>query len=201
MNLREAFIDCVFPPTCAACRRPGRAPFCLMCTEALLPASPARLPGFAAVRVEYQYGGPLALALYALKYDNRPEVGPVLGRGLCRAWPKDRRFDVVLPVPSTPRRLRTRGYNPARELARGFGGKVRCGRLKRIGEPTPQVGLPLSARLSNPQGSFRATGVSGARVLLVDDVLTTGATLLAACDALVRAGASEVMATVLARVE
>lgn len=200
VSLSTGLLDCLFPVSCPACGRSGRVPFCTLCSEALLaPAAPLSIPNLGEVHAAYEYGGPVALALHALKYEGRPEVGLGLSDALVEAS-SGLDVDVVLPMPSTPRRLRARGYNPARELARGFGRRVRFGHLRRVGEPPPQVGLPLEARRSNPRGTFAAARVRGARVLVVDDVLTTGATLSAAAEVLRGAGAASVHAVVLAAV-
>jgi len=110
--------------------------------------------------------------------------------------------DVVVPVPSTARRNRERGYDPARllaeETARHLGRPVRT-LLERRRDTEPQSGLPASAREANVAGVFRARPCSGARVLLVDDVLTTGATAFSAACTLRDAGAAGVDVVVVAR--
>lgn len=194
----EAFLDCLLPPSCGACEVVGRAPFCRLCGEALLPAPPIELPGFERVVAVHRYGGPVALAIRALKFGDRPEIGPALGREMARAMEGFEAPEVLVPIPLPPARLARRGYNQARELARGIPVPARPRALRRLGEPVPQVGLPRSARLQNQHGRFRADPryVEGRRVVLVDDVLTTGATLIAAREALVAAGARQVIGVV-----
>lgn len=196
----EALLDCVFPVTCAACPKPGRAPFCALCAEALEPAPPLELPGLASVGVPYEYGGPVALAVRALKFESRPEIGPPLGRWLGAAIERPV-VDLVIPIPLGPGRLARRGYNQARELARGLGPVAGPKALRRSGERPPQVGLSRAERLENQRGAFVAepARVKGRRVLLVDDVVSTGATLEAARAALAAAGATEVHAAAVAR--
>jgi ComF family protein len=114
----------------------------------------------------------------------------------------------VLPVPLARERLRERGYNQAwelaRRLARAHGLAARADILFRVRETGHQLGLPRTARRANLRGAFvvtprHAAWVRGARLALVDDVLTTGATAEAAARALRAAGAAEVRVWVIAR--
>jgi ComF family protein len=114
--------------------------------------------------------------------------------------------DRVVPVPLHPRRFRQRGFNPAallaREIARPLGLVVDPSWLARRRETRPQAGLDARSRERNVAGAFacrRARTPVPKRVWLVDDVMTTGATLASAAAALRRAGVSEVMALCLAR--
>lgn len=198
MKAFDALLDCVFPEVCGACRALGRAPFCGVCAEATLEGGSVDVEGFERVEARFEYGGPVALAVQALKFDDRPELGLPLGRlvtPLSKRWSAD----LVVPMPSTPRRLVVRGYNPARELSRAFS-KVRLDVLERVGEPEPQVGLPWEERRSRPKGTFRAhrRHVAERRVVIVDDVITTGATMQAAGHALLEAGAAAVLGVAVA---
>lgn len=112
--------------------------------------------------------------------------------------------DAVVPVPLHPHRLRSRGYNQSQLLCSGFarrGMRVASGGLVRTRMTTPQVELRRGERLGNLRGAFVADAsiVSGARVLLVDDVATTGATLVECTRALRKAGAKVVDVAVLCR--
>ncbi len=121
--------------------------------------------------------------------------------------------DLIVPVPLHPRRLRGRGFNQSLELARGlaqdkFGGKLEgtYGRLEpqalvRVRDTPPQHALPRAVRMRNLAGAFLADPVRirGRSVLLVDDILTTGATVRAATKELKRCGATRVDLLVLAR--
>lgn len=118
--------------------------------------------------------------------------------------------DIILPVPLSRERLAERGFNQALQLARHLGArhKLHAHVLQRVGHAhaQAQVGLPRAQRLRNQRGAFmlhpdRASAVHNRRVLLIDDVMTTGATLHAAADVLRHAGASAVSALVLARTE
>ncbi|MEO1232124.1 MAG: phosphoribosyltransferase family protein [Myxococcota bacterium] len=199
MSWTEALLDCVFPEVCGACGAVGRAPLCRVCEDATLDAAPVKVDGFERVEARFEYGGPVALVIQALKFEDRPELGRPLGRWVAPRF-NEENVDLVVPMPSTPNRLRVRGYNPAREIARAFG-RVRLDVLERIGEPEPQVALSWEMRKTNPEGTFRARSrcVAHKRILVVDDVLTTGATLRAAGRALLDGGAAAVLGAVVAR--
>lgn len=113
---------------------------------------------------------------------------------------------LVVPVPLGRRRQRQRGYNQSAEIARPLARQLGCAcvprALRRRRETSPQSGLDRAARIRNLEGAFVAAPlVAGRRVLLIDDVLTTGATAHAAAAALCRAGAAEVYVLTAARAE
>lgn len=113
-------------------------------------------------------------------------------------------FDAVAPVPLDPRRRRDRGYNQAEDLARALAEHWRLALaldLRRTRTTRPQVGLDRAARRANVAGAFEWTGDSlgGVKVLLIDDVMTTGATAEACAVALKEAGASYVGVVTVAR--
>jgi ComF family protein len=185
------------PPGCPRCGSPGPATTCPACA-----ASP---PAFAAVSAAGLLGGPLADAIHALKYGDRPESAGPLGRWLAGrvAVPAGA---VVAWVPLARRRRIARGYDQAMLLGAAFareaGRPLVRGALRRIRETPPQVGRDRSARSRNVAGAFAATATfSGREVVLLDDVVTTGATADAAARALVMAGARRVVAVALARAE
>jgi ComF family protein len=111
--------------------------------------------------------------------------------------------DAVVPVPSTARRNRDRGYDPGRLLAEEVARRLRVPFrpvLSRVREAAPQSSVPAAERRRNVEGAFRAApSTRGRRLLLVDDVLTTGATAFEAAGTLLAAGASAVDLLVLAR--
>lgn len=161
---------------------------------------------FASVTALGLYRPPLSDAVTRLKYHDQPALGGPLGRALARELHgrrPERRFDAIVPLPLHPARLRVRGYNQAQCLAAGIATALqvpqRVGWLRRIRPTAAQAQLSRRSRLDNLAGAFAAApAVAGARVLLVDDVLTTGATLTAAAAALRVAGASRVDAAVVA---
>jgi ComF family protein len=111
--------------------------------------------------------------------------------------------DAVVALPLAPARQRARGFNQAAEIARSVARDCAlplAGGLARVRDAPPQAGLQRSARISNLRDAFACdTSLAGRRVALVDDVMTSGATLAAAAQALRRAGAAGVEAWVVAR--
>lgn len=166
------------------------------------------------------YRGRLRHAVHRLKYRRETYLARPLGERLGRAvaarqflpWldgrgfglVPGRGFEVVVPVPAHPARLRRRGFNPAALLAchvaRVLEAPHRPLALTRIRSTPPQAGLTRGRRLANLAGAFQANpdDVGGRRVLLVDDVLTTGATAAGCAAALRKAGAFQVHVAVLA---
>jgi ComF family protein len=150
------------------------------------------------------------LCLHALKFRGRRRLAHLLGREAGRRWVASGELSgaaALVPVPLSRARRRERGYNQAELIARGVaretGIPIRLGILKRIRERPPQAGLSRSARRKNVTGVYRAKlppRLRGEVLLLVDDVLTTGATAEAASRALLAAGAGAVDVLTLARV-
>jgi ComF family protein len=221
-----ALLDLVYPPRCAACgESPEEGPFCAACAEAVDAVPPgcgrcgqpgpdavcgacrASPPAFDAVRAGGLLGGPLADAIHALKYRNRPALARPLG-----AWLASRvavePAGLVVSIPLARGRRIERGYDQAAlladHLARASGGAARArAALRRVRETPPQVGRTREERARNVEGAFEARGgaVAGRDVVLVDDVVTTGATADAAAGALRRAGARSIVVVALARAE
>jgi ComF family protein len=200
--------DALAPPSCAACDAPlrRRAVLCAACSAAVEPAGPAQTGEVVAFG---SYGGPLALALRRLKYGDRPDLAGPLGDLLRRAA-RDAglRADLVIPVPLHPARLAERGYNQAALLggaaARELGAPLSPRAMRRTRHTPQQARLDRARRLENVAGAFEVRAparVRGRRVVLVDDVTTTGATLAACAEALRGAGAASVTALVVARAE
>jgi ComF family protein len=153
------------------------------------------------------YDGPLRNLIHAFKYGKVESLAKPLGKFLCGALPANEEFDLVIAMPMHWRKRMERGFNQAELLARPvaklYGLKL-AKNLRRKKRTVSQAGLTQAERQNNLKGSFevRNTGeVSGRRILLVDDVFTTGATLRAATDVLKSAGAARVCALTLARVD
>jgi len=149
------------------------------------------------------YDGSLRAILHAFKYDGCRSVSRGLGSHLAAAAADILSVaDIVVPVPLHHRKQRARGFNQARELAEALGMPV-FDVLKRTRSTPSQTGLAASERRENMSGGFalrRNVDVAGLRVVLVDDVSTTGATLEACAEVLRAGGASDVSAVTAARV-
>jgi ComF family protein len=148
---------------------------------------------------------PVEDLVHALKYEGWPELADVMGRELARVGlPDEDRSSLVVAVPTTSGRRRRRGYNQAELLAERFaactGRRVRSALVRRA-EGRSQTALTPAERRENVRGVFGpgAEGVAGERVLLVDDVLTTGATASEAASTLVSMGATSVTLVAFAR--
>lgn len=155
-----------------------------------------------------RYADELRRLIQLYKYDGIRPLAPVLGRYLSLALPRDGHFDVVIPVPLHWYRRLERGFNQseliARTLCERTGLNLAPHLLRRIRSTTRQARLGLEDRRRNVRKAFavpRPASVAGRRILLVDDVLTTGATLNACALALRKAGASHVSALTLARAD
>lgn len=196
------------PPLCPRCGFPrlrtGRAPTpsCQECRE--------WPPGLRSARSACLLREPADALVYQLKYRGwRRLAEPMARRMVTTPLPDDaaRETRVVTPVPTTAVRLRERGYNQAELLARAFarmtGRTVICSLERTVGASS-QIALQPAARLANVAGAFGMvaggeTAVAGEHVLLVDDVLTTGATVAACAAALVEGGARCVSVMTFAR--
>ncbi len=203
LNAPEPFAPEYF---CSSCRTPFRNGFpldedgrCALCRLGLR--------GFDAAYSFGAYEGVLRKLIHLLKYGRVRPLARPLGDLLASAIPRDQRFDLVVPVPLHWRRRWWRGFNQsallAGAVARRYGFRVRHP-VRRVRATAIQAGLSNAGRRSNVAGAFRVTRkreVEGRRVLLVDDVMTTGATASACAFALKRAGAEHVALLTLARVD
>jgi ComF family protein len=165
------------------------------------------LTGFDGVYCFGFYDGTLRKLIQLFKYGNVPTLAGPLGALLAAALPRERAFDVIVPMPMHWRRRLQRGFNQASLLAevagRRFGFQVSPA-IRRHKATPPQAGLTGAQRRANMTGAFivsRPEAVRGKRVLLVDDVLTTGATAGACARALKRAGATHVAVLTVARAD
>src|SRR5688500_3460172 len=198
--LLRGLLELIAPRACAGCDvilSPDEAAFCGACGPLL---DEGERVGNA--MSGYVYGGPMADAIQRLKYGRRTELAPVLGALLAaRAIELAGEIDCIVPVPLHPSRLRQRGFNQAALLAapvaRTLGVPI-VASLRRARDTRSQAGLEGDARASNVRGAFVVRRSPPSRVLVIDDVRTTGATLAECSSALMKAGASRVLTLVLA---
>ncbi len=224
-RLRAALLDTLFPLRCAGCHQLGALwcaacqssvtricpPFCLRCGQPFKHGQvcdacqrfPLSLNGIRSVTL---FEGPLRQAVHAFKYSGCTDLALPLGQLLEHYW-ADNPFpvDAIVPVPLYASRLRERGYNQsallARHLARAVHAPVVEDGLARVRATASQMTLSAAERQANVKDAFEGVTarVTGQRVVLIDDVCTTGATLEACSVALLRAGAVSVWALTLAR--
>ena len=193
--------------SCAACHTPFVSAHPLD-TQGLCGLCRRDLPGYDAAYSYGFYDGPLRRLIHLFKFERVDSLAVPLGKYVARALPTDHAFDVVVPMPLHWFRRWQRGFNQSELLAgpvaRRFGLPVSGNVLGRSRHASPQSGLSSAARRRNVAGLFEVAdrrSIEGRRVLLVDDVLTTGATAQAAARALKRAGAAQVTVLTLARAD
>src|SRR5271163_1916055 len=228
-------LDIALPTLCVACREPVDGdgvcatcwaklsfiapPYCprlgipfvydpgpdMLSMEAI--ASP---PAYARARAAVRYDDVARTLVHALKYQDRTDLAPAMGRWMARAGRElltD--ADALVPVPLHWKRGWSRRYNQsgalARVIERQTGVKLASEALRRVRPTQQQIGLSRAERASNVQGAFkvaadRKADIAGRRVILIDDVLTSGATAGACAQALLRAKAAQVDVLVFARV-
>jgi ComF family protein len=228
-------LDIALPTLCVACREPVHGegvcatcwaqlsfiapPYCprlgipfvydpgpeLLSMEAI-----ANPPAYQRARAAVRYDDVARTLVHALKYQDRTDLAPAMGRWMARAGREllDE-ADALVPVPLHWRRGWSRRYNQsgalARVIERESGVKMMSEALRRVRPTQQQIGLSRSQRASNVQGAFkianhRQSEIQGRRVILIDDVLTSGATTDACARALLRARAAQVDVLVFARV-
>lgn len=225
-SLGRAALDLLFPPRCVSCERQG-AFLCERCVRELTPALGPRCPrcwqpgsdldlcldcqlappAFDGLRAAFVYQGPARRLIHALKYRGLTAAAipaAALLAPAVRRWQLE--VDLIVPVPLARLRQRLRGYNQAEALARALGRQldlpVQTRALVRTRSAGSQTRAPdAEMRRRNVTGAFACLGdaVAGRRVLLVDDVATTGATLSESARALKDAGAAVVWALAFSR--
>lgn len=226
-NVTERILTTLLPATCLCCGRPGMAGMDLCagcyrdlprnthpCPHCALPAVGPSLCGHCqhnppderTTTAPWLYEAPVDGLIQALKFHGQLPagrlLGTLLGRHLMRYGAAP--VDAIIPMPAHPRRLRERGFNQAAEIARALGATtglpVRYGWLIRRRHTSPQTGLGRAHREQNLRGAFTARPeVTGHRVAVVDDVVTTGSTSAEAARVLKRAGATGIVTWAVAR--
>jgi ComF family protein len=158
-------------------------------------------PAYDATIAALAYRFPADVMVQALKFRSELALAPFFGRLLSQCAAASPRVDFLVPVPLSSARLRERGFNQALEIARAVAEATRT-RLapERIVDTRAQFDLPMDERAKNVRDAFRASGfLPGARVAIIDDVMTTGSTVAEIAATLKRAGAAFVANWVLAR--
>jgi len=219
----SALADLFYPERCVGCERRASDVLCRACFDALpYVGSPicgrCGLPtafatplceecknvdfAFQSARAPLKYDGVGKKIVHALKYRGYKRVVDRLAAPLMLQVIDDSRFDAVVPVPLHRSRRRKRGFNQAELLARGISGKLRAtvsDTLEAVRSTRDQIELSAAQRRVNVAGAYRAKESLRGRILLVDDVFTTGATMHACAETLLRAGAREIHALSLCR--
>jgi ComF family protein len=231
----QAALDIALPTLCVACREPvsgdGVCATCWAKLSFIAPPFCARLgipfvydpgpgilsmqaiadpPAYQRARAAVRYDDVARTLVHQLKYHDRTDLAPAMGRWMARAGQELLgEADVLVPVPLHWRRGFSRRFNQsgalARSISRQSGVPVSRDALRRIRPTEHQIGLSRAERATNVQGAFKVapehrTEIQGRRVVLVDDVLTSGATADACARALLRARAAQVDVLVFARV-
>lgn len=205
-------LDLVLPRVCAGCAQPGQG-LCPGC-RVLLAGSPLGLvrpqpcpAGLPPLAAAHRYAGPVQRLLLAHKENGRLQLTGPLGSALATAvLVHGLRTVTLCPVPSSPKAVRARGHDHAMRLTRAAARTLRAGGLDvdvaRLLTPARSVadqsGLSTAGRAANLRGALRGTGAPRGGVVVVDDVVTTGATLAEATRALSAAGHRVVGAAVVA---
>ncbi len=197
----------IYEPWCASCGLPFQsleAGETHLCSDCIL-----RPPPFSGARSFGYYAAELSRIIQCLKFRRRQNLvgllAPLLAGTFFDSWEREE-FDAIVPIPLHPKRSRERGFNQAvllsRSLARHLALPVMENVLARVRHTAPQVGLTDSERKRNVRGAFqccRRDEVAAQRVLLIDDVMTTGATAASAAEALMSGGALRVSVLTVAR--
>ncbi len=211
------------PQACLLCGDAGaRTPLCADC-DAAMPRLPvvrcaicalplpdgnicgaclARPPRYDRTTAVFAYAFPVDALIQRFKYGGSLAIAPVLSRALGDAIAEP--VDLIIPVPLSPHRVRERGFNQALEIARGVGSitgiPVVANACRKIVETPSQATLPWKERTKNIRGAFVCDAdLSGARVAVIDDVMTSGATVNELARNLRRAGAAHISVWVVAR--
>ena len=200
-------------PLCAGCEvdLPHHSTAC--CPQCALPSPNGEIcgaclkqpPAFDRTLAAFAYAFPLDALVQQCKYSHATHLTALFAVHMAhKATTEAARIDLLLPMPLHPARLAMRGFNQAAEIARRLSPQVgipwRADACRRLRNTPSQAGLDLKARLRNLRGAFACDiELSGKRVALIDDVMTSGSSLNELARAVRKAGAAEIQAWVLAR--
>ena len=205
MDIRAAILTAVAPPLCAACRRQcgPEAVLCGRCDRRLGRSRPllgAGPPGVDRAWSASSHEGVARELVVALKFRRLLPVAEAMAVRIHALAPPHLLSGTVVPVPPAPARQRRRGFDPAGELAAALAARAELALAPCLGRASGrrQVGRGRASRLGSPP-RVRATASVPRSVLLVDDVLTTGATVSACAQALRAAGAARIVAVTFSR--
>lgn len=218
-------LDILYTPSCAACGREGDR-FCADCQSTVIPigkniceicGEPQKNrgicercstdpPPFSALRSYAEFKGAIREALLSLKYKNNLAMGETLSRLLIQmieemGW----KFDFVIPVPISTQHKEERGYNQAAmiayPIALAFKARYADNQIKRVKETRSQVNLSAAERFKNLHNAFQGNSatLNHKKVLLVDDVTTTGATIISCSKALLESGCERIFCITVAK--
>ena len=213
-QIGNALLDLLYPPRCGGCNEVGAGWWCPSCTakvqrlDATHAARSIMLPDGTQVDVisAALFAPPLREGIHRFKYEAQPQLAEAFGALMGQAWLKSAiQIDALVPVPLHTARRRERGYNQSELLAAVISQQAGVPMRNLLGRVRPteqQAHLNAQARRANVKDAFHAAAaVRAQRIALVDDVLTTGATLAECASALLQAGASHVTAVTLARAQ
>ena len=206
-RLGQGLLDFFYPYSCCACGK--KVPAGIFCVECYARIEPLTVTAFPYLFSAVRYREPVVTAIHRFKYRAEIFLAPHLAKfliELCQYHKLNERIDCIIPVPLHPTRSRERDFNQAemlgQEIAAYFSLPVLKRSLVRFRNTPSQTGLSGKERMVNVSDAFlvrRSSSIDGRRCLLVDDVLTTGATLNACRSRLLSAGAEEVYGLTLAR--
>jgi len=216
-DFKKIFIDLLFPIECLGCRREGKW-LCQDCFDKIKinfesqPYQSENSSALNGVWTATDYSQALvAKTLQSFKYNFIVDLGEILGELLVKflaakmAENSNLSFDVVTAVPLSKKRSLWRGFNQAeilaRQVSKNFGWPIDFGLIRRRHHNRPQVGLKAAERLANTKGifEFNQKQLKYKKILLIDDVITTGATMQECAKVLKAAGAEEIWGLVIAK--
>ena len=215
-NPIHVLLDLLYPPRCAGCGVVGQGDWCLDCHHRVMPYPPERArktiineDGARILVISAApFGSPLREAIHAYKYEGGRNLDAPLAAYMSAAFvASGETADLIIPVPIHKKRQRERGYNQSELMAKHISLAVnvpmRAQAMTRERHTSQQAKLSAAERKANVRDAFSAepSMLKNKRVLLVDDVFTTGATLMEAGRAALAAGASQALALTLARAD